>query len=152
LALVTTLSIGGNLTRDPELKRDRNGKAYVRINIAANPRVRNKETGEWGDGKAVFMNAVAFGDLAENIASTLTKGMRVMAHGTLQTDEWEDKDTGTKKSDKSLVMEDCGPSLMFSSFTAGGRKRADSGPQNADGIGGQNGWAAPNDFGDDTPF
>lgn len=149
MALVSTLTIGGNLTSDPELRQDRNGKSFVRINIAANPRVRNKQTGEWEDGKAVYMKAVAFGDLAEHVASTLTKGMRVIAHGTLQQDEWEDKDTGTKRTDKSLVMEDCGPSLMFSAFTksAGGRQRADS---NQSAGGGD--WATPGAFGDDTPF
>lgn len=147
MALVSTLTIGGNLTADPELREDRNGKPICRIRIASTPRRRNKDTKEWEDGDPVYMSCTAFGEMAQNIASTLSKGMRVVVHGNLQQDEWLDKDTGTKKTDKSMTIEDIGPSLMFAAYTKRDRRAANA-PQGDDGIGGQGGWATS----DETPF
>lgn len=145
MALVSTLTIGGNLVADPELRADRNGKPICRIRIASTPRRRNPETQQWEDGDPVYMSCTAFGEMAENIASTLTKGMRVVVHGTLKQDEWTDKESGTKKSDKSMNIEDIGPSLMFAAYSKRDKRSAGSSSGGDD-------WASGSATDDMTPF
>lgn len=141
MALTTALTLSGNLTADPELKYGQNGKPYVRVSVAVNHRERDQQSKEWKDGEPVFWRGTAFGDLAEHIAHSLAKGQRVILHGTVKADNWTDKDSGTKRTEKSIQIEDIGPSLMFMNATPS--KSAPS--QSADSAEGSYN-------GDDTPF
>lgn len=145
MALTTAITIAGNLTADPELKYSQDGKPYARVSVAVNPREFDRQSKEWKDGEAVFWRGTAFGDLAEHIGHSLTKGNRVIVHGTIKADNWVDKDSGTKRSEKSLQIEDIGPSLMFMNAVPSKEvvsQSTDSG----------DGWATPGVVGDDTPF
>lgn len=146
MALTTAMTIAGNLTADPELKYGQNGKPYCRVSVAVNPREFDRDSKEWKDGEAVYWRGTAFGDLAEHIGHSLSKGNRVIIHGTVKADNWVDKDSGTKRTDKSLQIEDIGPSLMFMNATpskSAPSQGADSGEA----------WATPGTpVGDDTPF
>lgn len=144
MALVSALTIAGNLTSDPEVRQDRNGKSVCRIRIASTSRRFNKDTKEYEDGPVNYISCVAFGAMADNIASTLSKGMRVVVHGELKQDDWTDKESGVAKTDKSVLIDDIGPSLMFAAYI-----RADRRPSNT-AQGNQDAWAAG--VGDDTPF
>lgn len=86
----------GNLTRDGELKYLNNGQPVLEFSIAINTRVKDGD--EWKDGKPFFMEFSYWGKPAENIASLMTKGRPVYAEGILKLDEWEDKETGAKRS------------------------------------------------------
>lgn len=145
MALVSAITIAGNLTGDPEVRKDRNDKSVCRIRIASTPRKFNRDTKEYEDGEPNYINCVAFGAMADNIASTLSKGMRVVVHGELKQENWTDKESGVAKTDKSITIEDIGPSLMFDSFMKADR-RAASAPQGGDGFGGQGGWASDSDM------
>lgn len=112
MALTTSLTIAGNLTADPELK-EANGKPWVRLNIAVNPREFDRESKEWKDGEPVYWQATAFGDLAEHVAHSLSKGQRVVVYGTIKARSWTDKDSGTKRTAQSIQIEDIGPSLLY---------------------------------------
>lgn len=147
MALTTVVTFAGNLTADPELKSDRNGKALVRVSVAANPRKFNRDTKEWEDGEPVYMRGTAFGELAEHIGHSLRKGTRIIMHGTLKQENWENKETGVKQSAIVMQIEDLGVSLQFTNVTtskSAPSQRADTGP--ADG-----GWTSAG-VDDDTPF
>lgn len=147
MALTTSMTIAGNLTQDPELAYSQAGKPFCRVSIAVNPRQFDQATREWKDGEPVFWRGTVFGDIAEHVAHSLTKGNRVIAHGTVKTDSWTDKDSGTKRTAMTMQIEDIGPSLMYMNATPS--KSAPSGQAQA---ASQDGWAQPAAVGDDTPF
>lgn len=146
MALTSTITIAGNLTADPELAYSGDGKPYVRVSIAVNNRIFDRQAKEWKDGDPVFWRGTAFGDLAEHIGHSLSKGNRVIAHGSVKADNWVDKDSGVKRTDKTFQIEDIGPSLMYMNATpskAAPSQSTDSGDA----------WATPGTaVGDDTPF
>lgn len=94
----------GNLTRDPELKTTPNGQQVVNLGVATN------RSWKGADGQAQeaaeFHNVEAWGKLAEIIGQYLTKGRRAYFEGRLQTDSWEDKETGGKRSRTKIVAQD----------------------------------------------
>lgn len=88
----------GNLTADPELKKSNQGKSYTRVTIANTPRVKDKQTQQWGDGPASFISVTLYDDLAENVAASLTKGTRVVAYGELEKRVWTDNNNQERDS------------------------------------------------------
>lgn len=94
----------GNLTRDPELKTTTTGQQVVNLGVATN---RTWKNAEGAAQEAVeFHNVEAWGKLAEIIAQYLTKGRRAYFEGRLQTDTWEAKEDGGKRSRTKLVAQD----------------------------------------------
>ena len=87
----TTTTITGNLTRDPEIRYTREGQATTSLGVAVNRRWQNRETNEWEESTS-FFDVVAWRDLAENVALSLTKGMRVVVTGRLEQRSWETDD------------------------------------------------------------
>ena len=87
---MNTVQILGNLTREPELKATRTGKAVARITVAVNRRytTQSGETKELTD----FINVIAWGKLAEAVGSQLHKGTRVFAEGRYSTRSYEAQD------------------------------------------------------------
>jgi single-strand DNA-binding protein len=106
----TPISIIGNLTADPDLKFTSSGAAVANFTIASTPRTYDRDKREWVDGEALFLRCSAWRDLAENIAESLTKGMRVIASGKLVQRSYETKD-GDKRTVIELKVDDIGPSL-----------------------------------------
>ena len=86
----------GNLTRDPELRYSAKGTAIAKIGIAVNRRWRN-EAGEWQE-EVTYVDVDAFGRSAETIGQYLKKGRPIMVEGRLRLDQWEDKNSGQKRS------------------------------------------------------
>jgi single-strand DNA-binding protein len=84
---VSSITIEGNLVRDPELKFLNSGAANVKLSVGVNQGYKNKQ-GEWVD-KASFFDVEAFGPLAENVANCLRKGDRIMVTGALEQQSWE---------------------------------------------------------------
>lgn len=103
----------GRLTADPELRFAASGTAILTVSLAFNSRRRNKETQEWEDGDVFFVRGTAFKQLAENAAETLTRGMEVQVSGRMKTDQWEDRQTGEKRSAPSLLIDSIGPNLAY---------------------------------------
>lgn len=112
----------GNLTRDPELRYTAKGTAIAKIGLAVNRRWRN-EAGEWQE-ETTFVDVDAFGRQAETIGQYLKKGRPVMIEGRLKLDQWEDKNSGQKRSRLGVVME----SFQFMDSGRGGDGGSDSGP------------------------
>ncbi len=105
----TTLT--GNLTREPEIRYTREGHASTLLGLAVNRRFENKETKEWEETTS-FFDVVCWRELAENVALTLAKGMRVIVTGRMEQRSWETED-GERRSKVEVVADEVGPSLRF---------------------------------------
>jgi single-strand DNA-binding protein len=93
----------GNITRDPELRYTPKGMAIAKIGMAIN-RTWKSETGESKE-EVTFVDVDAFGRQAETVAQYLKKGSPLMVEGRLRLDQWDDKQTGQKRSRLGVVME-----------------------------------------------
>jgi single-strand DNA-binding protein len=105
------VTIVGNLTRDPELRYTPNGAALVKFGIAWSRRAPD-ESGQWRDVETSFFNVTAWRQLAENVAETLTQGMRVVVIGRLRTNSWETPE-GEKRSVVEIEADEVAPSLKW---------------------------------------
>jgi single-strand DNA-binding protein len=106
-----TTTVTGNLTREPEIRYTREGHASTVLGVAVNRRWQDRETREWEETTS-FFDVVCWRELAENVALTLAKGMRVMVTGRLEQRSWE-TDEGERRSKVEIVAEEIGPSLRF---------------------------------------
>ena len=93
----------GNLTRDPELRYTPKGMAIAKFGLAVN-RTWKTETGESKE-EVTFIDIDAFGRQAETIGQYLKKGRPVFIQGRLRLDQWDDKQTGQKRSKLGVVLE-----------------------------------------------
>jgi single-strand DNA-binding protein len=93
----------GNLTRDPELRYTPKGTALAKIGLAVN-RLWRTETGETKE-EATFVDVEAWGTQAENISKYMKKGSPLLIEGRLRLDQWDDKQTGQKRSKLVVVCE-----------------------------------------------
>lgn len=107
-----TVTIVGNLTNDPELRFTPAGDAVANFSIASTPRIFNSNSNEWDDGETLFLRGTVWRDLAENVAETLAKGMRVVAQGRLTSRSYETTE-GEKRTVIELAVDEIGPSLRF---------------------------------------
>jgi single-strand DNA-binding protein len=93
----------GNLTRDPELRYTPKGLAIAKIGLAIN-RTWKTETGETKED-VTFVDIDAFGKQAETIGQYLKKGRPILVEGRLRLDQWDDKQTGQKRSKLGVILE-----------------------------------------------
>jgi single-strand DNA-binding protein len=93
----------GNLTRDPELRYTPKGMAIAKLGIAVNRTWKN-EAGESKE-EVTFIDVDAFGRQAETLAQYVKKGSPLMVEGRLRLDQWDDKQTGQKRSRLGVVLE-----------------------------------------------
>lgn len=107
----TATSITGNLTRDPEIRYTRDGQATTTLGVAVNRRWQQRESKEWEESTS-FFDVVCWRELAENVALSMTKGMRVVVTGRLEQRSWENED-GDRRFKVEIVAEEIGPSLRF---------------------------------------
>ena len=105
-----TTTITGNLTADPELRFTPTGQKVAAFTIASTPRFPDRDTGEWKDGETWFVRCSAWGDMAENIAGSLSKGAAVIAAGRLRARTWQTTE-GDKRATVEMTVDDLGPSL-----------------------------------------
>ena len=113
MANETTITIVGNLTADPELRTIQStGAQVVTFTIASTPRTFDKNQNQYVDGASLFMRCQAWRDLAEHIAASLAKGMRVVATGRLSQRTYEDQ-TGTKHTVVEMTVDEIGASLRY---------------------------------------
>src|ERR1700692_4741404 len=93
----------GNLTRDPELRYTPKGTAIAKIGLAVN-RNWTSESGEKKE-EVTFVDVDVFGRTAENVGQYMRKGRPILVEGRLKLDQWDDKQTGQKKSKLGVVAE-----------------------------------------------
>ena len=111
--------LAGNMTRDPELRYTPKGTAIAKFGLAIN-RTWTNEAGEKKE-EVTFVDVDAFGKQAEVIGQYLRKGRPVLVEGRLKLDQWDDKQTGQKRSRLGVILE------SFSFLDSGNRDAAPGG-------------------------
>ena len=106
-----TITVVGNLTRDPELRFTQTGRARALLGIAVNRRWMNRQTNDWEE-QVSFFNVVCWAELAENVSESLAKGNRVVVTGRLEQRSWETQD-GEQRNTVEIVADEIAPSLRW---------------------------------------
>jgi len=152
----TQITIAGNLVEDPEFRFTPSGQPVARFRVASPPRFRDNAIGEWKDGDSLFLTCNVWRQAAENLAESLTRGMRVIISGRLKQRSYE-----TKEHEKRTVLEvdvdDVGPSLRNASAKVAkvSRSRADSGTARSSSTSSDaDPWPSdtPGGYSDEPPF
>ena len=108
----TTITLVGNLTADPELRFTPSGAAVANFTVASTPRTFDRQTNEWRDGDAMFLNCAVWRQAAENVAESLQKGMRVIVQGRLRSRSYETRD-GERRTVFEIDVDEIGPALRY---------------------------------------
>src|SRR6478609_11536224 len=108
------ITVVGNLTGDPELRFTPSGQAVANFTVASTTRFLDKQTNEWKDGDTVFLRCSVWRQAAENVAESLTRGMRVIVQGRLKQRSYEDREQ-VKRTVYEIDVEEVGPSLLRAS-------------------------------------
>lgn len=106
-----TVTIVGNVTRDPELRFTPSGQATLSFGVAVNRRWQNRQTQDWEEATSYF-DVVCWREMAENVSESLFKGARVIVMGRLEQRSWESQE-GERRSKVEVVAEEVGPSLRW---------------------------------------
>ena len=107
----STVTIVGNVTRDPEMRYTPSGVAKASFGVAVSRRWQNRQTQEWEE-QTSFFNVVCWRDMAENVCESIGKGARIVVTGRLEQRSWE-TESGDKRSVVEIVADDVGPSLRW---------------------------------------
>ena len=122
----TTITMIGNLFDDPELRFTPSGAAVAKFRVASTPRYLDKQTNEWKDGESLFLQCQIWRQAAENVAESLTKGMRVILSGRLKQRSYETKE-GEKRTVFEVEVDEVGPSLRSATAKVTRTQRAAGG-------------------------
>ena len=123
MASLNKVILVGNLTRDPELRYTPKGTAVAKIGLAVN-RTWTSESGEKKE-EVTFIDVDVFGRTAENVSQYMRKGRPILVEGRLRLDQWDDKQTGQKRSKLGVVAE----TIQFLGSPAGAEGGAPSAPR-----------------------
>jgi single-strand DNA-binding protein len=163
MAFDNSVTVVGNVTRDPELRFTPSGAAVATFGLAWNRRSTNAR-GETEE-QVSFFDVTCWRQLAENVAESLTKGSRVVVYGRLEQRSWETND-GEKRSKVEIIADDVAPSLRWATaqvtrndfkgdggdFGGGGGGRQGGGNRGGGGGGGRNVPNEPMYEPDEEPF
>ena len=151
-----SITIVGNITRDPELRFTPSGQANARLGVAVNRRWQDRGSGEWNEATS-FFDVICWRELAENVSESLKRGTRVIVTGRLEQRTWEQE--GNKRSVVEIIADEIAPSLRWATAKVEKTERR-GGDQGGGGGGSGYGRSAPaaeqqpppyDDFGDE-PF
>jgi single-strand DNA-binding protein len=134
----TVITVVGNLTADPELRFTPSGAAVASFTVASTPRTMDRTTNEWKDGDALFLRCSIWRQAAENVAESLTRGMRVVVQGRLQQRSYETRE-GEKRTVVEMQVDEVGPSLRYATAKVNRTQRGSSGGGFGGGDGGSSG-------------
>jgi single-strand DNA-binding protein len=132
----TAITVVGNLTADPELRFIQSGAAVVNFTVASTPRSFDRASNDWKDGETLFLRCSLWREAAENVAESLTKGMRVIVSGRLVQRSFETN--GEKRTVVELQVDEVGPSLRYATAKVTRTQRAGGG---GGGSGGGSGFS-----------
>ena len=146
-----TVTLVGNVTRDPELRFTPAGQANASFGLAVNRRWQNRQTNEWEEAVS-FFDVVCWREMAENAAESLSKGSRVIVTGRLEQRQWEQE--GQKRSKIEVVADEIGPSLRWANavVTRNERRTGDAGGGSGFGQGSPPPRSEPDFSQDEEPF
>lgn len=105
------ITIVGNTTAPADLRFTSSGKPVASFTVASTPRTLNRQTNQWEDGEAMFVRCSAWEAHAENIAESLTRGMRVVVTGRMTVRSYEYN--GQQRTSIEMQVDEVGPSLRY---------------------------------------
>jgi single-strand DNA-binding protein len=145
----TPITLVGNLVDDPELRFTPSGQAVANFRIASTPRTFDRQTNEWKDGDSLYLTCNVWRQYAENVAESLTKGMRVIVQGRLKQRSYETRE-GEKRTVFEVEVDEVGPALRSATAKVtkaarggGGGGYEGGGGGSANTSSGNDPWAAP---------
>lgn len=136
-----TITIIGNVTRDPELRYLTSGTALAQLGVAVNRRYM--QNNEWQE-ETSFFDVVCWRDLADNVSESISKGDRIIVTGRLEQRSWETQD-GDKRSKVEIVADEVGPSLRWATARIEKIRRDGPAGGNTGGGGGGGNYEPPRD-------
>lgn len=139
----TTLTVIGNLTNDPELRFNPSGSAVANFTIASTPKTFDRNSNEFKDGETLFLRCSVWRETAENVAESLTKGMRVIVSGRLKSRSYETKEK-EKRTVIELEVDEIGPSLRFANAKVNRTQRNNEPTASGRNAQNQGGWGGGN--------
>ena len=143
---LNSITVVGNITRDPEMRFTPSGVSKVTFGVAVNRSWRNQQSNEWEE-QTSFFNVVCWRELADNVGASLKKGTRVVVTGRLEQRSWE-TENGEKRSVVEIVADEIGPSLRWATAQVTRNERRGGGDF---GGGGGGGGGAGNSGGGSAP-
>jgi single-strand DNA-binding protein len=140
---INTITVSGNVTRDPEIRFTPSGQSVCSFSVAVNRSWQNRQTQEWEE-QTSFFDVKAWGQLGQNISDTVAKGSRVVVSGRLEQRSWE-TEQGEKRYAFEIVADDVAVSLLYATaeISKNERREGDSGGYTGGGGGGNRPAPAP---------
>ncbi|QYG95274.1 single-stranded DNA-binding protein [Iamia sp. SCSIO 61187] len=120
-----SVTLTGNITRDPELRFTPSGQAVATFGLAVNRRWQNRQTNEWEE-QVSFFDVKCWAQMAENVSESLGRGTRVVVSGRLEQRSWE-TDNGDKRSKVEVVADEIAPSLRWATAQVTKNERSSDG-------------------------
>lgn len=105
------ITVVGNLTGDPELRYVSSGTPVASFTVASTPRTQNRQTQQWEDGEPMFIRCSVWREYGENVAESLSKGMRVVVTGRLTVRTYDYN--GQQRTSLEMQVDEIGPSLRY---------------------------------------
>ena len=136
-----TVTLVGNVTRDPELRFTPSGQAVATFGLAVNRRWQNRQNNEWEE-QTSFFDVKCWAQMAENVGESLHRGARVVVSGRLEQRSWE-TEQGDKRSKVEVVADEIAPSLRWATVEITKNERSQ--PGQGGGSGGGSGRPVPNE-------
>ena len=125
MASINKVMIMGRITREIELRKTPKSKSVADIGLAVNRR-RKDESGQMID-ETTFVDVTLWGRTAEVVHQYSGKGQPIFVEGRLETDTWEDKETGQKRYKLKIVGENV--QLMGSKAENEASKKTNGSPE-----------------------
>ncbi|MBC8364207.1 MAG: single-stranded DNA-binding protein [Actinobacteria bacterium] len=132
MAYDNTVTVVGNVTRDPELRFTPGGAPVTNFSVAWNRKDQNDED------VVSFFDITCWRSLAENVAESITKGQRVIVYGRLEHRSWENND-GERRSKVEIIADDVAPSLRWATAETTRNEFRGDGGGSSGGSGGSGG-------------
>ena len=128
-----SVTLVGNVTRDPELRFTPSGQAVATFGLAVNRRWQNRQSNEWEE-QTSFFDVKCWAQMAENVGESLHRGARVVVSGRLEQRSWE-TEQGDKRSKVEVVADEIAPSLRWATVEITKNERREPGQGGAGGGG-----------------
>ena len=145
-----TVTLVGNVTRDPELRYTPTGQTVATFGLAVNRRWQNRQNNEWEE-QTSFFDVKCWSQMAENVAESVHRGTRVIVAGRLEQRSWE-TDNGDKRSKVEVVADEVAPSLRWATATVQKIERSQGGGGSAPSGGGRPIANEPSNYAEEEPF
>jgi single-strand DNA-binding protein len=147
-----TVTLVGNVTRDPEIRYTPSGQTVATFGLAVNRRWQNRQNNEWEE-QTSFFDVKVWSQMAENVSESVQRGTRVIVTGRLEQRSWE-TDNGEKRSKVEVVADEVAPSLRWAtaSVTKIERNAAGGGGGASSSGGGRPVTNEPSTYDGEEPF